>query len=297
MIGKLNTTTTNAVCKLTADAEQKARRGFTLIELLVVIAIIAILAALLLPALAAAKESARQTKCMSNTKQWGVAFHMYMDDNKDIVPEEGNVADGINYAGSATTADNYDYAWYNVVPPTIGLRSLISLYALKTPPLPGSASIFSCPSCPNPVTTPPVSYQNPPTVRQAFFMYGENCRLCVNFGTIASGQGVQTKLSTIVKPSATIFLAENDPNSTLSGSVAPSESCVSGYYAVARHNYKRVGVFAMCDGSNRTARTNEFWRTQGVADDGYGWACPGSMAAEWEATQTMYWYPSPTTPN
>lgn len=62
------------------------QRGFTLIELLVVIAIIAILAAILFPVFAQARAKARQTMCLSNNKQIGIATMMYVQDYDEVYP-------------------------------------------------------------------------------------------------------------------------------------------------------------------------------------------------------------------
>ena len=79
---------------------RKEKNGFTLIELLVVIAIIAILAAMLLPALSKAREKARQSVCMNNLRQLGLAIMMYCDEWEGWIPARAN----------PTTGNWYDWA-------------------------------------------------------------------------------------------------------------------------------------------------------------------------------------------
>ena len=99
------------------------RRAFTLIELLVVIAIIAILAAMLLPALASAKQKAWTISCVSNLKQIGLGLKMFADDNEERYPQSG---------GSIT------WNWADPASPTNGWMQQIYSYVQNT-------NVFHCP--------------------------------------------------------------------------------------------------------------------------------------------------------
>jgi prepilin-type N-terminal cleavage/methylation domain-containing protein/prepilin-type processing-associated H-X9-DG protein len=96
------------------------RRGFTLIELLVVIAIIAILAAILFPVFAKAREKARQSSCLSNVKQIGLAVMQYKQDYDECWPWE-----------------LYNVTWQPTVP--LGWGGEIGPYVKNS-------QIFMCPS-------------------------------------------------------------------------------------------------------------------------------------------------------
>src|SRR5437868_5053449 len=73
--------------KLSVEGGAGRRAGFTLIELLVVIAIIAILAAMLLPALAKAKDKAKRITCINDAHQIQISYHLYAEDNADRIME------------------------------------------------------------------------------------------------------------------------------------------------------------------------------------------------------------------
>jgi prepilin-type N-terminal cleavage/methylation domain-containing protein len=114
--------------------------GFTLIELLVVIAIIAILAALLLPALAGAKEKAKEARCISNLKQMTLAWLMYPEDNADRLTP--------NHDGHTTDPQvNWIAGWLNFTPDNPdNINTNYLRNGLLAPYCSRQVAIYKCPS-------------------------------------------------------------------------------------------------------------------------------------------------------
>lgn len=80
-----------------AQTTSPGAAGFTLVELLVVIAVIALLAGMLMPALARASHRARQTQCLGNLRQVGVAFTVYLSDHNEQFPDRRDLKTSLGY--------------------------------------------------------------------------------------------------------------------------------------------------------------------------------------------------------
>jgi prepilin-type N-terminal cleavage/methylation domain-containing protein/prepilin-type processing-associated H-X9-DG protein len=149
--------------------------GFTLIELLVVIAIIAILAALLLPALARAKESARSIQCLSQMRQIGLAVHLYAEENEEEFPRSQH---------SAFSHDQL--TWGRAIASQLGFDKVTWTNLL--------AGVYHCPS--DRRTTP--------------WSYGQNVYFEVGPDDDYEGKpATWRRVSSVPNPSATVLHAEN----------------------------------------------------------------------------------------
>jgi prepilin-type N-terminal cleavage/methylation domain-containing protein len=186
-----------------------AGEAFTLIELLVVIAIIAILAAMVLPALARAKEKGRTAQCTNNLRQWGLAYRMYADDNGDFLPRRGQ---GVQTLQQINRPDD----WFNALPAYFGLESFQLMISNNVLPAAHIQSIFICPSAENPGGT-------------YFLPYGMNMNLS------PWNLPLPTKFADVVRP--TLVVAMGDAP----GPYASTYPSTQPYSITARHA-KRVNL-------------------------------------------------------
>jgi prepilin-type N-terminal cleavage/methylation domain-containing protein len=194
------------------DIKGQRHSGFTLIELLVVIAVIAILAAMLLPALARAKETSHQVVCMSNLKQWAVAQTGYVDDNKQVytktkIPNGTPPLASPPYNEDNPTWDDLFYfykagqgndAWFNALPPYIASKPLwwYAAYDVNGPiHFSNSKSIYKCPSV--------VYDKSLDPNERPLFNYGQNSKALDGLPT-----NEVLKSSMVLHPSAFVMFAE-----------------------------------------------------------------------------------------
>lgn len=197
------------------------KKAFTLIELLVVIAIIAILAAILFPVFAQAREKARQTSCISNTKQIGTALMMYVQDFDEVLPFNDNGPDWT--PGNARST-------FDVLQPYIK-----------------NTQIYTCPSAGSDKVRIFMNYDN---TNRPFITYAINNLYWNNPAQALFEKYIQTSLAGIEDSAGTVFCGDSRPaanqqhwawqvtGTTLNTTVNPPILGYPDYQGqfVARHN-------------------------------------------------------------
>lgn len=158
--------------------------GFTLIELLVVIAIIAILAAILFPVFSQAREKARQSVCLTNMRQMGMAVSMYIQDYDERFPMDSH------------SGTNMPWVWLNSLEPYVRTKLL-----------------YRCPSDPSANWVKPL----PGFRHTRKTSYVTNFWMTPRTGVddLTTDCAGYNSLGSIVAPSRTIYIAEAKHNSTI----------------------------------------------------------------------------------
>jgi prepilin-type N-terminal cleavage/methylation domain-containing protein/prepilin-type processing-associated H-X9-DG protein len=167
------------------EVEKMKRRGFTLIELLVVIAIIAILAAILFPVFSRAREQARKSACLSNTKQIGLALSMYAQDWDETLP---------TWHWPCWGHDDGGLAWWE-----------------QLSPYTKNWQVFECPSSNSPERTwvsvcYPQRWNRPQNSHP--LDYGYNERIMNPLNWCGRGNASTAKLAAMAAPSETVVISD-----------------------------------------------------------------------------------------
>lgn len=251
------------------------RRAFTLIELLVVIAIIAILAAMLLPALAKAKSKAKQTACLNNARQIGIATLMYVNNHQ-------------KYPGCLWLNASFYFVW------PVRLFSEIGT----------NRAMFYCPSANANsawdtnlnnslgATAPSGAFDPLGISSTTRFSYGYNDWGLKDPGTPQLGLGGdvnvvgEVKDSQVKRPADMIMIGDSKPDGTFDGSIDPKATGGNSNgqeFPSNRHNRRTVLMFA--DGHAEAPKrrdvvnpANTYWRSRWNNDNlphyEFNWSIP-----------------------
>jgi len=193
-----------------------ARRAFTLIELLVVIAIIAILAAILFPVFAQAREQARKTSCLSNTKQLGLSIMMYVQDYDETYPMNSYDGMAIGTADNETGSANYisTDTWMWEVLPYIKNRQILVCPSDPNPKSgvtgydPDPCNINSC-DCDGWGVPTPISYATNDSVIGFGWGGGGPCTGNNGDGSFLAGAGVGVHtMASLASPASTYMVGD-----------------------------------------------------------------------------------------
>lgn len=214
----------NHSAKVNPDQQHFSRHhGFTLIELLVVIAIIAILAALLLPALARAKGTAKTAQCVSNLHQMGLALIIYADENDGLAAR----ANGPH--------------WWQVLSPNLGGQTAANFAKVK---------LYTCPSYPDPDPRYPGQKQLVCYVVNGW-----------TFSSPTDPTGTElpglSKITMIQRPVDTIYLADREDDTDFGPITATDPNSESDYYDVWEPShlpYLANGTVSPRNGASNNAR-------------------------------------------
>ena len=197
-----NCRTANRACVSSRHIRRSLGHAFTLIELLVVIAIIAILAAMLLPALAKAKQKALGISCLSNSKQLIVAWVLYTDDN------DGKLVLNKGVSALQNREDSWvngvmSYTGYDATNADLMVRGLLGPYTTQ------NRGIYRCPADQSVATPGGVAA---PRVR--------SMSMCARLGDVTSTKNF-TKLAQILNPSPSMkwVTLDEHPDSINDGSM------------------------------------------------------------------------------